>query len=100
VGAAKREARHPRLFPENAKTRARSFYPMESSRGGLKTGNTLPIEERARQRTEHGLVGRRYAGEVKQLITVPLVLTMGVGRVLSRTIRWCSRNCIYCMRFD
>jgi peroxiredoxin len=29
----------------------------------------LPLEERARQMNEHGLVGRRYAGQVKQIIT-------------------------------
>jgi chlorite dismutase len=29
----------------------------------------VPIEERARQMSEHGLVGRRYAGEVRQIIT-------------------------------
>jgi hydrogen peroxide-dependent heme synthase len=29
----------------------------------------LPIEERARQMNEHGLIGRRYAGEVRQIIT-------------------------------
>ena len=29
----------------------------------------LPIEERQRQMHEHGLVGRRYAGDVKQIIT-------------------------------
>ncbi|HKC70017.1 MAG TPA: chlorite dismutase family protein, partial [Terriglobales bacterium] len=28
-----------------------------------------PIEERQRQMREHGMVGRRYAGEVKQIIT-------------------------------
>ena len=45
------------------------FYPMDRRRGEDKNWYTLPIEERARQMNEHGLVGRRYAGEVKQIIT-------------------------------
>src|SRR2546430_3960960 len=45
------------------------FYPMDRRRGEDKNWYTLPIEERGRQMTEHGLVGRRYAGEVKQIIT-------------------------------
>ena len=42
---------------------------MNRLRGEDKNWYTLPIEERARQMGEHGLVGRRYAGEVKQIIT-------------------------------
>ena len=38
-------------------------------RGEEKNWYTLPMEERQRQMNEHGLVGRRYAGEVKQIIT-------------------------------
>jgi len=64
-----KEAMHPRLFPELPKHRYISFYPMDRRRGENKNWYTLPIEERARQMNEHGLVGRRYAGEVKQIIT-------------------------------
>jgi chlorite dismutase len=64
-----REAMRPRLFPEIPKARYISFYPMDRRRGEDKNWYTLPIEERARQMHEHGLVGRRYAGEVKQIIT-------------------------------
>jgi chlorite dismutase len=64
-----REAMRPRLFPEIPKARYVSFYPMDRRRGEDKNWYTLPIEERARQMHEHGLVGRRYAGEVKQIIT-------------------------------
>ena len=64
-----REAMHPRLFPEIPSTRYVCFYPMNRLRGEDKNWYTLPIEERARQMNEHGLVGRRYAGEVKQIIT-------------------------------
>jgi hydrogen peroxide-dependent heme synthase len=64
-----REAMHPRLFPEIPPNRYVCFYPMNRLRGEEKNWYTLPIEERARQMNEHGLVGRRYAGEVKQIIT-------------------------------
>jgi hydrogen peroxide-dependent heme synthase len=64
-----KEAMHPRLFPDLPKHRYICFYPMDRRRGEDKNWYTLPIEERARQMNEHGLVGRRYAGEVKQIIT-------------------------------
>jgi len=64
-----REAMHPRLFPEIPSNRYICFYPMDRRRGEDKNWYTLPIEERARQMNDHGLVGRRYAGEVKQIIT-------------------------------
>ena len=64
-----REAMRPRLFPEIPPNRYICFYPMDRRRGEDKNWYTLPIEERARQMNEHGLVGRRYAGEVKQIIT-------------------------------
>ena len=67
--ARQREAMRPRLFPEIPKSRYISFYPMDRRRGEDKNWYTLPIEERARQMNEHGLVGRRYAGEVRQIIT-------------------------------
>jgi hydrogen peroxide-dependent heme synthase len=64
-----REAMRPRLFPEIPRHRYISFYPMDRRRGEDKNWYKLPIEERARQMNEHGLIGRRYAGEVKQIIT-------------------------------
>jgi chlorite dismutase len=67
--ARQKEAMRPRLFPEIPKAKYVSFYPMDRRRGEDKNWYTLPIEERARQMHEHGLVGRRYAGEVKQIIT-------------------------------
>jgi peroxiredoxin len=67
--ARQKEAMRPRLFPELPQHRYISFYPMDRRRGEDKNWYTLPIEERARQMNEHGLVGRRYAGEVKQIIS-------------------------------
>ncbi|MBZ5597195.1 MAG: heme-dependent peroxidase [Acidobacteriia bacterium] len=67
--ARQKEAMHPRLYPDLPKHRYLCFYPMDRRRGEDKNWYTLPIEERARQMNEHGLVGRRYAGEVRQIIT-------------------------------
>lgn len=67
--ARQKEAMRPRLFPTIPPSRYACFYPMDRRRGEDKNWYTLPIEERARQMSEHGLVGRRYAGEVRQIIT-------------------------------
>ncbi len=67
--ARQKEAMRPRLYPEIPPHRYACFYPMDRRRGEDKNWYTLPIEERARQMYEHGMVGRRYAGEVKQIIT-------------------------------
>jgi chlorite dismutase len=64
-----KEAMKPRLYPDIPPNRYACFYPMDRRRGENKNWYELPIEERARQMNEHGLVGRRYAGEVKQIIT-------------------------------
>jgi chlorite dismutase len=67
--ARQREAMKPRLFPQMPANRYLCFYPMDRRRGEDKNWYSLPMEERQRQMNEHGLVGRRYAGEVKQIIT-------------------------------
>ncbi|HEU4416287.1 MAG TPA: hydrogen peroxide-dependent heme synthase [Candidatus Angelobacter sp.] len=63
------EAMRPRLFPQIPPNRYVCFYPMDRRRGEDKNWYSLPIEERQRQMEEHGLVGRRYAGTVRQIIT-------------------------------
>lgn len=69
VLARQREAMHPRLFPEMPPHRYICFYPMDRRRGEDKNWYQLPMTERQRQMHEHGMIGRRYAGEVKQIIT-------------------------------
>ena len=59
----------PRLYPKIPDSRYLCFYPMDRKRGEGKNWYTLPIEERQRQMEEHGMVGRRYAGKVQQIIT-------------------------------
>ncbi len=69
VIARQREAMRSRLYPDIPNARYLCFYPMDRRRGEEKNWYTLPIRERQRQMHEHGMVGRRYAGEVKQIIT-------------------------------
>jgi chlorite dismutase len=96
-----REAMHPRLFPEIPPNRYICFYPMDRRRGEEKNWYTLPIEERARQMNDHGLVGRRYAGEVKQIITASIGFDdweWGVDLFADDPLVF--KKLIYEMRFD
>lgn len=67
--ARQREAMHPRLFPEIPPARYICFYPMDRRRGEDKNWYQVPMADRARMMHEHGMVGRRYAGTVRQIIT-------------------------------
>lgn len=64
-----RAAMRPRLFPEIPPAKYACFYPMDRRRGESKNWYQLPMAERQRQMHEHGMIGRRYAGEVKQIIS-------------------------------
>ena len=96
-----KEAMQPRLFPEIPPSRYVCFYPMDRRRGEEKNWYTLPIEERARQMSEHGMVGRRYAGEVKQIITGSIGFDdweWGVDLFADNPLVF--KKLIYEMRFD
>jgi chlorite dismutase len=67
--ARQKEAMKSRLWPGIPPARYVCFYPMDRRRGEEKNWYRLPIEERQRQMDEHGKVGRRYAGTVRQIIT-------------------------------
>jgi hydrogen peroxide-dependent heme synthase len=64
-----RQAMAPRLYPEIPSTKYICFYPMDRKRAEAKNWYQLPIAERQRMMHEHGLIGRRYADCVKQIIT-------------------------------
>lgn len=64
-----RAAMRPRLFPEFPKATYACFYPMDRRRGEQKNWYQLPMPERQRQMHEHGMIGRRYAGDVRQIIS-------------------------------
>ena len=99
--ARQKEAMRPRLYPEIPVNRYACFYPMDRRRGEDKNWYTLSIEERARQMNEHGLVGRRYAGEVRQIITGSIGFDdweWGVDLFADDSLVF--KKLIYEMRFD
>jgi peroxiredoxin len=58
-----------RLFLELPARRHVCFYPMNKRRGEQRNWYAEPMEERARMMRDHGVVGRRYAGAVTQVIS-------------------------------
>ncbi len=99
--ARQQEAMKPRLFPAMPPNRYICFYPMDRLRGEDKNWYTLPMEERQRQMNEHGMVGRRYAGEVKQIITGSIGFDdweWGVDLFADNPLVF--KKLIYEMRFD
>jgi hydrogen peroxide-dependent heme synthase len=64
-----RQAMAPRLWPEIPNTKYICFYPMDRRRGESVNWYTEPMPDRQRMMHEHGMIGRRYAGEVRQIIT-------------------------------
>ena len=64
-----RQAMAPRLWPEIPPAKYICFYPMDRRRGESVNWYTEPMANRQRMMHEHGMVGRRYAGEVRQIIT-------------------------------
>lgn len=63
---------HPRvrarLYPTLPKTGHFSFYPMNKKRDGEDNWYTLSMEKRRELMRDHGLIGRKYAGKVQQMI--------------------------------
>jgi peroxiredoxin len=95
------EAMAPRLYPRIPENEYVCFYPMDRLRGEDKNWYTVPIEERARMMHEHGMVGRRYAGTVKQIITGSIGLDdweWGVDLFADDPVVF--KKLIYEMRFD
>jgi len=58
-----------RLWPEIPPAKYLCFYPMDRRRGESKNWYQESMADRKRMMEEHGLIGRRYAGEVRQIIT-------------------------------
>ncbi len=63
------EAMAPRLRPSIPTAQYLCFYPMDRKRGEQVNWYTVSMEERQRMMHDHGIIGRRYAGEVRQIIT-------------------------------
>lgn len=58
-----------RLWPPIPGRRYLCFYPMNKRRAGSDNWYSLPIEERQLLMRDHGMIGRRYAGQVTQVIS-------------------------------
>jgi chlorite dismutase len=74
---------------------------MDRRRGEDKNWYQLPMEERQRQMQEHGAIGRRYAGEVRQIISGSIGFDnweWGVDLFADNPLVF--KKLIYEMRFD
>jgi len=67
--ARQRQAMAQRLWPAIPDRKYICFYPMDRRRGESVNWYQVPMAERQRMMHEHGMVGRRYADDVKQIIT-------------------------------
>jgi hydrogen peroxide-dependent heme synthase len=95
------EAMAPRLFPAVPDTKFLCFYPMDRKRGEEVNWYTVPFAERQRMMHEHGLIGRRYGGEVKQIISGSIGMDdweWGVDLFADDPVIF--KKLIYEMRFD
>ena len=64
-----RAAMAPRLWPEVPPAKYACFYPMDRRRGEAKNWYEESLADRQRMMDKHGQIGRRYAGDVKQIIS-------------------------------
>lgn len=64
-----RQTMASRLWPEIPPRRYLCFYPMDKKRGEQKNWYQVNIADRQQMMAEHGTIGRRYAGQVTQIIS-------------------------------
>lgn len=90
-----------RLFPAIPQTKYVCFYPMDKRRGEQVNWYSEPMRDRARMMQEHGLIGRRFAGTVKQIISGSIGLDdWEWGVDLFADNPGVFKRLIYEMRFD
>ncbi len=96
-----RQAMAGRLWPEIPDSPYICFYPMDRKRGEAVNWYREPMNVRQRLMHEHGMVGRRYAGEVRQIITGSIGFDdWEWGVDLFATDPLVFKKLIYEMRFD
>jgi chlorite dismutase len=101
VLARQRTAMASRLWPEVPPAKYICFYPMDRRRGESANWYTVPMAERQGMMHLHGMIGRRYAGEVRQIITGSIGLDdweWGVDLFAEDPLVF--KKLIYEMRFD
>jgi hydrogen peroxide-dependent heme synthase len=95
------EAMRPRLFPAVPDAKYLCFYPMDRKRGEGVNWYTVPFTERQRMMHEHGMIGRRYGDQVKQIISGSIGMDdweWGVDLFAEDPVAF--KKLIYEMRFD
>jgi chlorite dismutase len=95
------DAMKPRLFPSVPDAKYLCFYPMDRKRGEEVNWYTVPFSERQRMMHEHGMIGRRYAEQVKQIISGSIGMDdweWGVDLFADDPVVF--KKLIYEMRFD
>lgn len=101
VADRQKTAMAPRLHPSIPDSKYLCFYPMDRKRGESRNWYTVPMAERQRMMHEHGLVGRRHADFVKQIISGSIGLDdweWGVDLFSDDPVAF--KRLIYEMRFD
>jgi hydrogen peroxide-dependent heme synthase len=91
----------PRLFPAVPEAKYLCFYPMDRKRGEQINWYTVPFAERQRMMHEHGMIGRRYGEQVKQIISGSIGMDdweWGVDLFAEDPVVF--KKLIYEMRFD
>lgn len=90
-----------RLYPAIPETKYVCFYPMDKRRGEQVNWYTAPMNDRARMMQDHGQIGRRFAGTVKQVISGSIGLDdWEWGVDLYADDPGVFKQLIYEMRFD
>jgi hydrogen peroxide-dependent heme synthase len=90
-----------RLFPAIPPAKYLCFYPMDKRRGEHVNWYSQPIADRARMMREHGEIGRRFAGTVKQIVSGSIGLDdWEWGVDLFADNPGVFKRLIYEMRFD
>jgi chlorite dismutase len=90
-----------RLWPHVPPQRYLCFYPMDKKRGEVNNWYEVPIQERRRMMRDHGSIGRRYAGKIKQIISGSIGFDdweWGVDLFADNPLYF--KQLIYEMRFD
>jgi len=90
-----------RLFPAVPEAKYLCFYPMDRKRGEAINWYTVPFADRQRMMHEHGLIGRRYGDQVKQIISGSIGMDdweWGVDLFADDPVVF--KKLIYEMRFD
>ncbi len=90
-----------RLYPELPHSEYICFYPMDKRRNETYNWYMLPIEDRKTLMYNHGMIGRKYAGKIKQFITGSVGFDdyeWGVTLFSNDVLQF--KKIVYEMRFD